>query len=281
MRKISVAYSPDTDDAFMVYAMKEGLIDCRGYEFEFITGDIQKLNEDALTETYDVTAISMAAYPSMADKYLMMTIGASIGDEFGPAIVVAKDSPIEFVEDLREQKVAVPGKNTSAFFAAMDLFGPFNPEYCRFDAIEGKIKSGEVTGGILIHEPQLDCELLGLKKIGDLGKLWHQKYQLPLPLGANAIRRELGTEMIAELNAIYKESIEYALANRKSTIEKASESAVVGLPYEMADKYIDQYVNERSLDLQKDVLNGIEVLFAAGTKNGLCAEIADKNYICK
>ncbi|MEZ4741890.1 MAG: MqnA/MqnD/SBP family protein [Bdellovibrionota bacterium] len=275
MRKITIAYSPDTDDAFMVHAMKAGLIDCKGLNLEFINADIEHLNNEAIKGTYDITAISIAAYPDIANNYKMMAVGASIGDNFGPAVVVNEDSEIQTPNELAGKNVAVPGKHTSAFFAAMDLFGPFNPVFCRFDNIENAVKENKAAAGILIHEPQLTCEIIGLRKIADLGQLWQDKYKLPLPLGANAIKRDLGQELINTLEEVYKNSIEYALANRNIMIEKANQAAITPLPFHMAEQYIEQYVNQRSLELHDDVQAGMLKLFESGLKFGLTASIPD------
>jgi 1,4-dihydroxy-6-naphthoate synthase len=279
-RKISLAYSPDTDDAFMVYAIQHKLINLRGFEFHLESLDIQVLNHAALSATYDITAISMAAYPEIRNTYFLMPVGSSIGDQFGPAIVVRKSSEITSVPMLAGRKIATPGSQTSAFYAGKSVLPDFTPIHLSFSEIENAVVNGTADAGILIHEPQLLEEFQDLRKIADLGTLWHQQCGLPLPLGGNAIRRSLGPEAIAELTAIYKESIEYALAHRMETIAKASAAAIAGLPLNLADKYIDQYVNHRSLRLDDDVRQGLDALFAAGHAAGLCQPLACSEFIC-
>lgn len=269
-RKISIAYSPDTDDAFMILALREKLVSWEDFEFEFTVGDIQELNEAAKSRTFDITAISVGAYPGLVEQYLLMPVGASIGDEFGPAIVTKPTCDYQ-VNDLRGKRVAVPGLNTSAHIAAQTLFGPFTAVPLYFMNIKDAVLNGEVDAGILIHELQLDPESAGLRKISDLGRLWHDRFKLPLPLGANAIRRDLDPETIQRLSGIYRRSVEAGLANRSETIAKAVSIAAAkdSLDAAKGDRYISMYVNERSLEFQSDVLEGIRTLFAHGSQLGL------------
>lgn len=269
-RKISIAYSPDTDDAFMVHALKEGLIDWRGYEFEFTSADIQELNELARQEVYDLTAISIAAYPRIADSYLLMTIGASVGDEFGPAVVVRPQSAFESLADLRLRRIAVPGRDTSAFYAARGLIGPFEEVPLYFKDIANAVARGDVDAGILIHELQLDCAKTGLRKLADLGRSWHDRYRMPLPLGANAIRRSLGGATTHEVSTILKESIEFGLASRATTLSAALSATGAPIDLELGDRYIDMYVNNRSLGFASDVRLAMRTLIGIGVEQGLC-----------
>lgn len=269
MNKISLAYSPDTDDAFMVYALKDHKIDWRSYEFEFISGDIQELNAKALEGSYDITAISVAAYPHIQTEYDLLPIGASIGQNFGPAIVVKEDSQIKNVTDLENLKVALPGQHTSAFMAAMDVMPSLTSVHLPFDHIGPAILKGDVDAGVLIHELQLNCEDSGLRKIGNLGSLWHQKYELPLPLGAIAIRKSLGTEAIEELLSIYRESIQYAFENKDLVMSIASQWAKEGLDQSLTDRYLEMYVNEDSLELSPQVRDGMSQLYACGHAHGI------------
>lgn len=270
---ISLAYSPDTDDAFMVHALKNRLLSWGEYEFEFISKDIQELNVAAQEQRYDITAISIAAYPSMAYNYLLMPIGASIGDDFGPAIVVRQDSPVRHWSELKGQRIAVPGTLTSAFFAAKELLGSFTPVPMYFLDIAPAVRSGTVDGGILIHELQLICEQHGLTKVGDLGKIWHRKFKLPLPLGANAIRRSLGHPHIQRLTELYTASIKHGLNARTSTLEAVLPQAKATLELADGNRYIDMYVNRRSLRIDQDVRMAIDTLFAIGSKYDLCTPV--------
>jgi 1,4-dihydroxy-6-naphthoate synthase len=271
---ISIAYSPDTDDQFMVLALRERRIDWEDFDFSFTIGDIQELNEAATRGVYDITAISIGAYPGLRDRYLLMPVGASIGDEFGPAIVTKPDSNVS-LQDLTGKRVAIPGLNTSAHIAAQSLFGPFIPVPMYFMDIKDAVLSGSVDAGILIHELQLDPASEGLRKITDLGRLWHDRFRLPLPLGANAIRRSLPADVIARLSSIYRRSVEAGLANRESTIASAVSSAAARdhLDVTKGDRYISMYVNHRSLEFQEDVLDGIRTLYHQGSQLGLFAPL--------
>lgn len=268
--KISIAYSPDTDDAFMVHALKEGLIDWRGYDFQFTSADIQELNEAARQGVFDVTAISIAAYPRIADDYLLMTIGASIGDEFGPAVVVRPNAAFESLADLRFRRIAVPGRDTSAFYAARGLIGPFEEVPMYFKDIANAVARGDVDAGILIHELQLDCAKSGLRKLGDLGRAWHESYHMPLPLGANAIRRSLGDVAIREISEMLKQSIEFGLASRTTTLSAALNASGAPIDLELGDRYINMYVNRRSLGFEQDVRKAMHKLISIGVEQGLC-----------
>lgn len=273
-KDISIAYSPDTDDAFMVLALREKRVPWEDFNFTFTVGDIQELNEAARQGQYDITAISVGAYPSLRDKYLMMPVGASIGDEFGPAIVTKPDSTTT-VSDLAGKRIAVPGLNTSAHIAAQSLFGPFVAVPMYFMNIRDAVLNGDVDAGILIHELQLDPESAGLRKITDLGRLWYDRFQLPLPLGANAIRRDLDPDTITRLSRIYRRSVEVGLENRAETIASAVNLAAAkdALDEVKGDRYISMYVNERSLEFQSDVLAGIRTLYEQGAARGLFAPL--------
>lgn len=278
-RPITLAYSPDTDDAFMVRAMQERRVDLRGYEFAYTSADIQELNDAAADERFDVTAISVAAYPSLADRYMLMPVGASVGDDFGPAVIVKGDSALHAVSELAGKRIAVPGLCTSAFFAARGLIGAFTALPMHFMKIGPAVASGEVDAGILIHELQIDCERHGFKKLGDLGKLWSQAHDgLPLPLGANAVRRALGDGVIRDLNAIYRESIEVGLATRTETLKSALAASKADLDLALGDRYISMYVNDRSLRFERDALEAARRLFAIGADSGLCPRVADTGW---
>jgi 1,4-dihydroxy-6-naphthoate synthase len=273
-KNISIAYSPDTDDAFMVLALREKRVDWEDFEFSFTVGDIQELNEAARNGVYDITAISVGAYPSLRERYLLMPVGASIGDEFGPAVVTKPNSSTT-IDQLAGKRIAVPGLNTSAHIAAQALFGPFIAVPMYFMNIRDAVLNGDVDAGILIHELQLDPESEGLRKITDLGRLWFDRFQLPLPLGANAIRRDLSPEVISSLSRIYRRSVEVGLENRVATIASAVNSAAAkdSLDEVKGERYISMYVNHRSLEFQTDVLAGIRTMFEQGVDLGLFSPI--------
>ncbi len=280
-QKITLAYSPDTDDAFMVYAIGAGLVDTEEFEFELYKADIQELNEKALSNHFDVTAISIAAYPHIKEDYKIMTVGASIGDEFGPAIVVNDNSELVDVAELATKKIAVPGLMTSAYYAARTLIGDFTPVPMHFLKIPDAVKNGEVDAGILIHEMQINCEEQGFKRLNDLGTLWHSKYALPLPLGTNAIKRSLGEDKINRITKIMRASVEAGLANRSETLALALDSSKADLTIDLGDKYISMYVNHRSLHLQDDVREAMQILYDNGAKAGLCEPVSVKENVAE
>jgi 1,4-dihydroxy-6-naphthoate synthase len=271
---ISIAYSPDTDDAFMVQALRSGQVNTGSYRFRFTAADIQELNALARQGVYDITAISIAAYPSLAKDYMLMPIGASIGDEFGPAIIVRPDSEITSVNELVGRRIAVPGLQTSAYFASRGLIGEFTAVPMSFLAIGEAVKNGDVAAGVLIHELQLDCEQRGFRKLADLGRLWSSRYNLPLPLGANAIKRDLGPQVIAEVTQILRDSIEFGLANRLATLKEALRSSKADIDLNAGDQYISMYVNHRSLAMQADVRAAMQQLFTIGEQTGLCPQVS-------
>ncbi len=278
MTRISLAYSPDTDDAFMVRAMQDGRVDLRGYEFDYTSADIQELNEAAAAGRFDVTAISVAAYPSLADRYLLLPVGASVGDAFGPAVIVGGGSALTTVAELQGKRIAVPGLRTSAFFAARGLIGAFEAVPMHFTKIGPAVADGVVDAGILIHELQIDCERHGFKKLGDLGTLWHEAFGLPLPLGANAVRRALGAPAIRDVTAIYRESIEVGLATREQTLKSALAASKADLDFALGDRYISMYVNQRSLSFERDALEASARLFAIGADAGLCPRLGPSGW---
>jgi len=237
---IRLAHSPDSDDAFMFYALAKGLIDTEGITFEHELQDIQSLNERALKGELDVTAISFHAYAYLTDKYFLLPHGASFGDGYGP-MVVARE-PMS-VDQLKGRRVAVPGPMTTAFLALQLLEKDFEPVQMDFDAIIPSVKAGEVPAGLIIHEGQLTFDREGLNLVVDLGVWWKDRTGLPLPLGGNAIRKDLGPELIAKTSRKLLESIEYSLAHRKEALAYALAFGR-GLSAEDADTFVGMYVND-------------------------------------
>lgn len=280
MKKITLAYSPDTDDAFMVQPLLDGSVTHPKFDIEFISADIQELNVKAQDGVYDITAISIAAYPSIASQYIMVPVGASVGDSYGPAIVVRKDSAITSIEHLKGKTIGVPGKYTSAYFSSMSLLPEYSPKFMIFSDIENAVEKGDVDAGILIHELQIECETGGLRKIDDLGNLWAKKHDgLPLPLGTNAISRRFENETIGELVELYRKSIKYAFENRRETLKKAIDSANPGMDIDAGEKYIKMFVNERALDLDEPVIKGIRIMYDEAHKKGLCQKMREDEYL--
>ncbi|MGA7616823.1 MAG: MqnA/MqnD/SBP family protein [Thermoanaerobaculia bacterium] len=243
-QKITLAHSPDADDAFMFYALAKDLIDSGEFQFEHHLKDIQSLNIDARSEVYDVTAISFAMYPSIADRYALLSSGASIGDGYGPLVVSRKPMA---AADLDRVVVAVPGLNTSAYLG-LKLFAPkAETTVMDFDQIQGAVKEGRVEAGLIIHEGQITYAGEGLHKVVDLGEWWKKETNLPMPLGGNVVRRALGKETIAKVSAILKKSIQFSLDHRKEALEHAM-SFGRGLDTPSADRFVGMYVNDYTVD---------------------------------
>jgi 1,4-dihydroxy-6-naphthoate synthase len=254
--EIRVAHSPDSDDAFMFYALATGQIETGDLQFSHILQDIESLNRKAQGGEYEVTAISIHAYPYIADQYALLSSGASMGDRYGP-LIVARESLTP--ADLAGKKVAVPGKLTTAFLVSRLFQDGFEPVVVPFDQIMVAVASGQAEAGVLIHEGQLTYAREGLKKIVDLGEWWHNETGLPLPLGGNAIRRSLGMDRILEISRLIRESVRYALAHREDALKHAMQYAR-DLDRGDADKFIGMYVNERTLDYGEDGRRAVQLL---------------------
>jgi 1,4-dihydroxy-6-naphthoate synthase len=241
---IRIAHSPDSDDAFMFYALAKDKIPTGKYRFNHTLQDIETLNRKALQGEYEITAISFHAYPYIADKYILLPSGASMGDKYGP-IVVAKEN--WGVEKLPEKKIGIPGTMTSAYLA-LRLFQPsFESVVIPFDKIMDAVQEGSVDAGLLIHEGQLTYQDHKLHKILDLGEWWDNLTHLPLPLGGNVIRRDLGKDNIREISRLLRESVQYALTNREDALNHAMQYAR-DLDSKTADRFVGMYVNNRTLD---------------------------------
>jgi 1,4-dihydroxy-6-naphthoate synthase len=264
-RTISVAHSPDSDDAFMFYGLATNKLDTGNLSFTHVLKDIQTLNEEAFRGTYDVTAISFHAYAYICDKYVLLPHGASIGDNYGP--VVVSREPVE-PSEISSLKIAVPGKLTSAFLA-LRIFNPdFQYEVVPFDKIIAAVQTGQCDAGLLIHEGQLFYDSEGLHKVLDLGEWWHQRTGLPLPLGGNAIRRELGPEVIREVSDCLRESIRYSLANREDALEYAMQFARDMDPG-LADRFVAMWVNDLTLDYTDRGREAVQRILKEGFERGI------------
>jgi 1,4-dihydroxy-6-naphthoate synthase len=269
---IRIAHSPDADDAFMFYALARKKISADGYEFEHILKDIETLNEEALGGKYEVTAVSFHAYPYVSDKYALLTCGSSVGDGYGP-IVVAREK----LSKLDERKIAVPGRLTTAYLALKLYLSDFQPVFINFDEIIPAVKRGDVDAGLIIHEGQLTYIQENLEKVIDLGEWWLEETGFPLPLGGNAIRKDLG-EKIGEVALLVKESIKYSLSHRKEALEY-SMSFSRGLEKSEADKFVGMYVNEWTVDLGERGRKAVEVLLRKGAEKGIIERFVQPEWI--
>ena len=274
-RTITLAHSPDSDDAFMFYALATNKIETNNIEFEHVLKDIQTLNEEAHKGTYDVTAISFHAYAYVADKYALLPHGASIGDNYGP--VVVSNDELD-ASDLSKVTVAVPGTLTSAFLA-LRIFNPdFKYEVIPFDQIVDAVTEGACDAGLLIHEGQLFYHNLGLHKVLDLGEWWHEHTGgLPLPMGGNAIRRDLGGDTIREVSDLLKESIQYSLDNREDALQYAMQFARDMDP-EVADKFVAMWVNDLTLDYGERGREAVRRLLSEGHERGIIPHAVDVQF---
>lgn len=264
-QQITVAHSPDSDDAFMFYALAADKIDTRGLEVKQVLKDIQSLNIDAKNGVYEVSAISFAVYPEVAEQYALMPCGASMGLNYGPMIVSKR--PMARVE-LRKCKLAIPGLQTTAYLAARLYEPDLNVVVMPFDKILDAVIAGEVDAGLLIHEGQLTYADLGLTKIVDLGEWWYEKFKLPLPLGGNVIRKDLGEKVIRDTTLLLQESIQYSLDNRAPALEYAMQFARE-LDPKQADKFVGMYVNDLTIDYGEDGRAALRKLFEMAFDAGL------------
>jgi 1,4-dihydroxy-6-naphthoate synthase len=242
--KITVAHSPDSDDAFMHYGLASGKIPSEGLEFDHLLADIETLNRAAFEGKYEVSAVSFHAYAHLTDKYLLLPHGSSMGDDYGPIVVARKDGPAS----TKGLTVAVPGTLTTAFLALRIYDPAVSYVVMPFDEIQDRVREGAVEAGLLIHEGQLTYADEGLKKIVDLGEWWAERTGgLPLPLGGNVIRRDLGPEMVTKVSRILHASIAYALNHRQEALDYALQFGR-GLDRAKADRFVGMYVNELTLD---------------------------------
>jgi 5,8-dihydroxy-2-naphthoate synthase len=264
-RTITLAHSPDSDDAFMFYGLATNKLNTGDLHFQHLLKDIQTLNEEANHGTYDVTAISFHAYAYVADKYALLPHGASIGDNYGPIVVSREPAK---PQDIWKLKIAVPGKLTSAFLALRIFNSDFKYEVVPFDKIIDAVKEGTYDAGLLIHEGQLFYESMGLHKVLDLGEWWHDRYGLPLPMGGNAIRRDLGPSLIKEVSELLRKSISYSLANREDALQYAMQFARDMEP-ELADRFVAMWVNDLTLDYTDRGREAVRRLLDEGFEKGI------------
>jgi 1,4-dihydroxy-6-naphthoate synthase len=264
-REIKLAHSPDSDDAFMFYALATHKLATPGYKYTHILADIQSLNEAALAETYDVTALSFAAYPSLRDKYVLLDCGASFGEGYGPIVVATHAMK---PQELKGRRVGVPGLKTTAYLT-LRLYEPdFEPVVMPFDKIIEAVRKEVVEAGLLIHEGQLYFPQLGLHRVVDLGIWWQELTSLPLPLGGNAVRRALGPELGRRVAKTIRDSVTYALEHREEALNYAMQFARK-MDTELADKFVSMYVNKWTLGYGAKGKKAVRELIERGTAAGL------------
>lgn len=263
--EITLAHSPDSDDAFMFYGLATKKVGTGNLKFSHKLEDIQTLNQKACEGVFDVTAISFACYPLVAGQYILLPSGASFGDRYGP-LVVAKGSL--GAGDLKKKRVAIPGRMTTAYLTLSLFETDLETVEVPFDQILDSVASGSVDAGVIIHEGQLTYSLKGLRKVVDLGEWWHQQTGLPLPLGGNVIRRSLNPDVIRRVARILRASIRYSLNHREEALAYAMHFAR-GLDHFTADRFVSMYVNEWTLDYGDAGRRAVQTLLDRGFEAGL------------
>ena len=265
MVELKLAHSPDSDDAFMFYALATKKLRTHNLAFKHVLEDIETLNQKAMKGVYDITAASFHAYPYLADKYILLPSGASFGERYGP-IVVARSTP--GAKGMRGKRVAIPGKMTTAYLVMQLYESDIEPIFTPFDQILETVSRGDADAGVVIHEGQLTYAQSGLKKIVDLGEWWHQETALPLPLGGNLILRSLDRRTVITAANLLKESIQYALDHREEALEYALQFGR-GLDNPTADRFVAMYVNEWTLDYGDRGRQAVQTLLDRGYEKGL------------
>ena len=275
MPRVSLAHSPDSDDAFMFCGLARGKVDTGGLEVAHVMGDIESLNRAAREGRHEVTALSFHAYPYVAGGYALMPCGGSIGDGYGP-LVVAREAIDP--ASIGERLVAVPGTLTTAFLA-LKLFAPgARTRVVPFDRVMDEVSSGRADLGLVIHEGQLTYGGQGLRKVQDLGAWWKEETGLPLPLGGNAVRRDLGPDMMARLTRLVRETVRYSLGHRREALEYAMTFAR-GMPAEVADRFVGMWVNEMTLDCGERGRRAIQALLDRGHEAGIIPDRVKVDFV--
>jgi 1,4-dihydroxy-6-naphthoate synthase len=278
---IRVGHSPDPDDAFMFHALANGKIDTGDYEFQHELVDIETLNQRAFAGELELTALSLHAYAYLTDRYALCPCGASMGDRYGPMLVARQEMPLAA---LRSGLIAVPGKLTTAFLALRLCLGnDFQYVLVPFDQILDVVEAGEHQGrridaGLIIHEGQLTYGDRGLKLIVDTGKWWHEQTGLPLPLGANGVRKDLGPAVMRDVTRLLKESIRYGLAHRDEALDYALRYGR-DLDRRRADEFVGMYVNDWTLDFGRRGRQAVMELLTRGHAAGVIPQAVEPEFI--
>lgn len=274
-KRIRVAHSPDSDDAFMFYALATRKLDTRNLVYEHTLSDIETLNQKALQGEFEVSAISFHAYAYLDDKYALLASGGSVGRNYGPIVVASRTLRRGNLADV---EVAVPGELTTAFLT-LRLFDPrIRTRVVPFDRILEGLERGDFEAGLLIHEGQLSYRDQGFSKVVDLGEWWQEETGLPLPLGGNVIRRDLGRPLMEEIAGDIQDSIRYGLEHRKEALEYALEFSR-GLDPQRADRFVGMYVNDLTLDYGDEGRAGIRTLLGRAFEAGLIPRLPEIDFI--
>jgi 1,4-dihydroxy-6-naphthoate synthase len=276
VREISIAHSPDSDDAFMFYGLATNKVRVNGHKFTHVLCDIETLNQRAIREAFfDVTAISFHVYPYIQDQYALMACGGSVGEGYGPMIIATRPYDLD---EILKVKIAVPGTLTTAYLV-LKLFAPeIETAVVPFDQIIPEVLAGNYAAGLIIHEGQLTYGRTGLSRVLDLGVWWREQTGLPLPLGGNAIRRSLGDATMQTVTQALKDSIQYGLDHREQALEYAMQFGR-DLDTSLADKFVGMYVNERTLDYGDDGRTAIRRLLAMGHERGVIPKPVKVDFV--
>lgn len=273
--EISSAHSPDSDDAFMFYGLATRKVRSRIITFKHVLEDIETLNRKAVESVYDLSAISYHAYAYVAGKYSLMASGSSVGDGYGPMVIAAR--PME-PEELKGKKIAIPGTMTTAYLT-LKIFQPdFEQMVVPFDRILETVQAGTADAGLIIHEAQLTYNKTGFHRVVDMGKWWKEQFKLPLPLGANVLRRKLPDRVTSECCRMMRESIQYALDHHAEALEYAMQFARDMEP-RLAEKYIGMYVNQYTLDAGDDIPKAAQKLFDMGHEAGIIPKRVKADFV--
>lgn len=275
--KIRIAHSPDSDDAFMFYALTQGLLDTEGLEIEHVLADIESLNQAAFDGTYEITALSFHGYAHLADRYAIMPSGASFGDDYGPVVVARQETTDEALDGAR---FAIPGRLTTAYLA-LQLWRPgVEVVETPFDKILDVVESGEVAAGVVIHEGQLTFGDQGLRAVVDLGKWWHAETGGPLPLGCNGIRKDIEPELQKRLCRLLTESIAYGLDRREEALDFALQYARgLEADRERADRFVGMYVNDWTRSYGEAGRRAVQLLLDRGHEAGVLPEHVQAEFV--
>jgi 1,4-dihydroxy-6-naphthoate synthase len=271
MLTIRVGHSPDPDDAFMFHALTQGLIDTPGRKYEHVLVDIDTLNQEAQHGNFEVSAVSIHSYPKISKEYALMNCGASMGEGYGPILISNREMSIE---DAKSMVIAVPGKSTSSYLSLVLALGDVQVKEVPFDRIQPGVMSGEYDAGVIIHEGQLTWSSEGAFMVIDLGVWWNRTTGLPLPLGGNVVRRDLGEEMCKEISNDIKKSIEYSLSNPELALQDAIKWGR-GIDEDTNEEFVRMYVNNRTIDYGREGREAVRLFLERGQEVGLVRSTFD------
>ncbi len=270
-----IGHSPDPDDAFMFYAMAKGIVKIPGWRIEHVMEDIQSLNQRAFSGELEMTAISAHAYPKVADRYGILHCGASMGRGYGPIVVSKKFiHPERAMDSLKGKRIAVPGPWTTAFLLLNLALEDYIPVQADFAAIMGMVERGEVDAGLIIHEGQITYREQGFFKVLDLGHWWKAITPLPLPLGLDVVRRDLGPELLAQVSVLMRESIDYAIEHEDEAVPYALQFGR-GIDEATGRRFVRMYVNRDTQDMHGEGVAALKLLFEMAVSRGLLDEVPD------